>query len=86
MKKRVLKFSFLRDGIFWTALGVIITGALCWVAYSQLAESNREAKNQNKIAAETFLHNLKTDFFTPEARSIICLMEINALRFKVIQD
>jgi hypothetical protein len=86
MKRTKINFSFLRDNIFWTALGVIITGLLCWVAYSQLAESNREAKKQSKIAAETFLHNLKTDFFTKETRDLIFLIEIDGLQFRIIRD
>lgn len=86
MKKRASIFSFLRNGLFWTALSGIATLLLCWVAYYQLNESNREAKDQNKIAAETFLHNLKTDFFTPEARNLIFLIEINALQFRAIRE
>jgi hypothetical protein len=83
MKKRL---SFFQNMIFWTATGVVITGLLCWVAYSQLAESNLEAKMQNKIAAETFLHGLKTDFFTQDAKDLIFLMEINGLQFSTIKD
>src|ERR1700733_9291616 len=79
-------FSVVKKGVFWTASGVIITAILCWVAYSQLAESNQAAKDQNRIAAETFLHNLKTDFFTPEARNLILLMDIDALKFQVIRE
>ena len=88
MKRHSFKFpfSFWRDNLFWTASGVIVTGLVCWVAYSQLSESNREAKNQNKIAAETFLHNLKTDFFTKETRELIFLIEIDALRFDNIKE
>lgn len=88
MKKSTFKFSFsfLRDNLFWTALGVIVTGLVCWVAYSQLAESNREAKKQSKIAAETFLHNLKTDFFTKESRDLIFLIETDALQFRTVKE
>jgi hypothetical protein len=86
MKKRIPLFSFLRNGLFWTALSGVATLLLCWVAYYQLNESNRSAQDQNKIAAEIFLHNLKTDFFTPEARNLIFLMEINALQFRVIRE
>lgn len=67
-------------------MGVIVTGIVCWVAYSQLAESNREAKTQNKIAAETFLHNLKTDFFTKETRDLVFLIEIDALNFNTVNE
>lgn len=85
MKKFKFKslFSFWRDNLFWTALGVFIAG---WVAYSQLKESNREAKKQSKIAAETFLHNLKTDFFNKETRDLIFLIDIGALHFEAIKQ
>jgi hypothetical protein len=86
MKKRISIFSFIREGLFWTALAGIATLLLCWIAYYQLGESNSAARDQNKIAAETFLHNLKTDFFTPEARNLLSLMEINALQFRVIRE
>jgi hypothetical protein len=85
MKKHTL-FSFLRNGLFWTAFTGIATLLLCWVAYYQLNESNSAARDQNKIAAETFLHNLKTDFFTPEARDLLILLEMNALKFRVVAE
>ena len=86
MKKRTAIFSFFRDGLFWTAFTGITTLLLCWVAYYQLNESNSAAKDQNRIAAETFLHNLKTDFFTPEARDLLVLLEMNALQFQIMRE
>jgi len=86
MKKRTRIFSFLRDGLFWTAFTGVATLLLCGVAYYQLNESNNAAKDQNKIAAEAFLHNLKTDFFTPETRDLLVLLEMNALHFQVIRE
>lgn len=78
-------FKLLRAESSWAAATAIATIALCAVAYYQLNESNKAARDQNKIAAETFLHNLKTDFFTPDARKLISLIEMDALKFRIVQ-
>ncbi len=84
MKKTQARFSlsFFKGDKFWTILGVIIAFLAWLIASMQLAQSNREATMQNKIAAETFLHNIKTDFFTKETRDLLVFIEMHALHFR----
>ena len=49
MKKHTALFSFLRNGLFWTAFTGVATLLLCGVAYYQLNESNIFAKGKHSI-------------------------------------
>ncbi len=85
-KRKNNHFAFFKSDIFWSATTAIFTLLLAAVAYFQLNESNRTEREKTKIEAEQFLQKLKSDFFTKDERDLMILLEMNALKFKVIKN
>lgn len=60
--------------IFWSMLAALMTGSLFVVAYWQL-------HSLAKTSRSDFLHKLKSDFFTKEARQLAFLANEDLLKF-----
>ena len=67
--------TFREPGNVWAMLTAITTVALAWVAYKQLSDLARTGKSD-------FLYKLKKDFFTPETRKLMFLIDNDFLEFE----
>ena len=67
--------TFRKPETFWSMVTAVTTVVLARVAYKQLSDLARTGKSD-------FLYKLKKDFFTPEVRQLIFLMENNFLEFR----
>lgn len=61
--------------VFWLALTALLTGVLAAVAWVQLGSLAKSSRSD-------FLYRLKSDFFTPEARKLVFLIEEGLLHFE----
>ncbi len=84
MKKK--RQTFFNNDRVWIALTGIATLILALVAYIELNESNKTAKENKKINSQNFLEDLKRDFLTKDSREILILIESNQLRFEAITN
>lgn len=62
------------SGIIGAILGSIITALLVFVAWEELGSLGR-------TSSADFIHKLKSDFFRPETRVLVSLLECNALKY-----
>lgn len=62
------------DGFFGYALGAVFAAFLVWVAWQQLA-------NLGKTSSADFVHRLNKDFFNAQTRTLIDLLDADALVF-----
>jgi hypothetical protein len=67
--------SFSDPAIFWSMIAALGTIALLCVAYKQLSDLARTSKAD-------FLHRLKKDFFTEEARRLVFLFDHDLIDFR----
>jgi hypothetical protein len=58
--------------VFVTALATVLLAVVGWIQLSALAQTGKD----------TFLHDLKKDFFSPEERNLMFLMENKFIFFK----
>ncbi len=63
------------SGILGSVLAALFAAFLVWVAWVQL-------NKLSKTSSADFIHKLNTDFFTPEARTLMSLITCGALEFK----
>jgi len=70
----------------WSFLTAIATFLLAGVGYWQIKALIKTNKDANSTAKEEFLHKLKKDFFTNEARVLLILLENEALQFEEIPE
>lgn len=67
------------DGLFGYALGAVFAAFLVWVAWQQLA-------GLGETSAADFVHRLNKDFFNARTRTIIDLLDADALVFLDSKD
>jgi hypothetical protein len=67
--------------LFWNAVIAISTAGLFIATVVLVFLGWKQFSALNKTNKETFLHQLKDDFFTDEARSIMALLEYDLLKF-----
>jgi hypothetical protein len=70
----LLAKTFADPAIFWSMVTALATIVLICVAYWQLRSLARTSRSD-------FVYRLKSDFFTDEARRLICLAEHDMLKF-----
>ena len=78
--------------IFWAAITAIATAGLLIAtiylvvfAKRQLISIDQTSKEEFQTSKETFLHQLKIDFFTENARILLALLESKTLEFRTFK-
>lgn len=63
------------SGVLGSILATFFAAFLVWVAWEEWGKLS-------KISSADFIHKLKSDFFTRETRTLVSLIDCNALEFK----
>ena len=73
LRLNLLKENLL-DGLIGALIGSCITLLLIWIAW-------RELEGIRNTTSADFIYRLRNDFFTPEARNLFILVDLNAIKF-----
>lgn len=72
--KSIFIDSYYYYGVLGTIFAAMFTALLVWVASGQLGKLN-------KTSSADFIHKLDNDFFTTETRTLVALIDCEALEF-----
>jgi hypothetical protein len=67
--------------MIWAAITALATLGLLIATIFLVIYGKKQLKSINNTSKEDFLHQLKLDFFTAEARELLVLTEYNLLTF-----